>query len=81
MIRLWTLLVLLLVLPSAHAFNESRAPESATGWQPRDPVVVDSTLVVSAHPLATRAGMAMLDDNGSALDAACLLYTSPSPRD
>ncbi len=70
MIRLWTLLVLLLVLPSAHAFNESRAPESATGWQPRDPVVVDSTLVVSAHPLATRAGMAMLDDNGSALDAA-----------
>lgn len=70
MIRLWTLLVLLLVLPSAHALNESRAPESATGWQPRDPVVVDSSLVVSAHPLATRAGMAMLDDNGSALDAA-----------
>lgn len=70
MIRLWTLLVLLLVLPSAHALNESRAPESATGWQPRDPVVVDSSLVVSAHPLATQAGMAMLDDNGSALDAA-----------
>lgn len=70
MIHLWTLLVLLLVLPSAHALNESRAPESATGWQPRDPVVVDSSLVVSAHPLATRAGMAMLDDNGSALDAA-----------
>lgn len=70
MIHLWTLLVLLLVLPSAHALNESKAPESATGWQPRDPVVVDSSLVVSAHPLATRAGMAMLDDNGSALDAA-----------
>ncbi len=70
MIRFWWLLSLLLILTPAHAVNESLAPESATGWQRRDPVIVDNTLVVSAHPLATRAGLAMLANKGSALDAA-----------
>src|SRR5450759_1032410 len=53
--------------------------------------------VVTAHPLATRAALKMLDQGGSPIDAAiaaqmvlglvepqssgCLLYTSPSPRD
>ncbi|GAA0699871.1 gamma-glutamyltransferase [Marinobacterium maritimum] len=70
MTRFWWLLSLLLILTPVHAVNESLAPESATGWQRRDPVVVDQALVVSAHPLATRAGLAMLDNKGSALDAA-----------
>ncbi len=70
MTRYGWLLSLLLVLTPAHALNESLAPESATGWQRRDPVIVDNTLVVSAHPLATRAGLAMLDNKGNALDAA-----------
>ncbi|MBV0933943.1 gamma-glutamyltransferase [Marinobacterium weihaiense] len=69
MIRIVCLLALLL-LPSAHAVNESLAPEHATGWQQPDPVVARDTLVVSAHPLATRAGMTLLEQGGSALDAA-----------
>lgn len=63
-------LTLLLLLTQAHAVNESLAPESATGWQRPTPVVADEALVVSAHPLATRAGMTMLEHNGNALDAA-----------
>ncbi|GAA0792979.1 gamma-glutamyltransferase [Marinobacterium sediminicola] len=70
MIRFWTLLSLLLILHPVYAINESLAPESATGWQRQETVVAESTLVVSAHPLATHAGMAMLDQNGSAIDAA-----------
>jgi len=66
---LW-LLILLLVLTPAHAVNESLAPERATGWQHRDSFVAEHSLVVSAHPLATQAGMDMLDHDGSALDAA-----------
>ncbi len=68
--RFGWLLSLLLVLTPAHAIDESLAPENATGWRHRAPVVVDNTLVVSAHPLATRAGLSMLDNEGSALDAA-----------
>ncbi|MBA4501663.1 gamma-glutamyltransferase [Marinobacterium sp. 3-1745] len=64
------LLTLLLWLPTAYALNESLAPEHATGWQRTESVTADHALVVSAHPLATRAGMYLLDNNGSALDAA-----------
>lgn len=70
MIRFWGLLALLFTLLPAHAANESLAPENATGWQQPKALIASDTLVVTAHPLATRAGLAILDRQGSALDAA-----------
>ena len=59
------------------------------------PAVGDSGMVVTQHYLATEVGQAILKKGGNAVDAsvavafalavvlprACLLYTSPSPRD
>lgn len=69
-VRLISAALLSLFLLPAWGINESIAPESATGWQQPDPVIAESSLVVTAHPLATRAGFEILQQGGSALDAA-----------
>ncbi|WP_100169745.1 gamma-glutamyltransferase [Marinobacterium stanieri] len=50
--------------------QEAPAPEHATGMQQATSVFAREQLVVSAHPLATQAGYAMLQQGGSAVDAA-----------
>ncbi len=50
--------------------QEIPAPEHATGRQQSEAVLAQHQLVVSAHPLATQAGYDMLQQGGSALDAA-----------
>ncbi|WP_286240497.1 gamma-glutamyltransferase [Neptuniibacter halophilus] len=67
---LWVcLLFLALSLPLA-AVEEDLAPEHATGQQHNQSVQADKALVVTAHPLATRAGYEVLQNGGSAADAA-----------
>ncbi len=53
----------------SHA-QEIPAPEHATGRQQSESVLAQRQLVVSAHPLATQAGYEILQQGGSALDAA-----------
>lgn len=62
--------LLALQIPFLWAADESIAPESATGWQHPQRVIADESLVVTAHPLATEAGFEILQQGGSALDAA-----------
>ncbi len=45
-------------------------PEAASGWHSKALVQAPRDLVVAAHPLATRAGVAILAKGGSAVDAA-----------
>lgn len=54
----------------AYAVDEDLAPESATGLQNDQNVVSQKSLVVTAHPLATEAGLNILKRGGSAADAA-----------
>lgn len=68
-VRLIGAALLSLYLLPAWGINESIAPESATGWLQPDPVIAENSLVVTAHPLATRAGFEILQQGGSALDA------------
>lgn len=62
----------LLALQALHvwALNETVAPENATGWQHPTRVIAQDALLVTAHPLATEAGFEILQQGGSALDAA-----------
>ncbi|MBN0989804.1 gamma-glutamyltransferase [Amphritea pacifica] len=53
-----------------YAVNEDLAPESATGVQTQATVRARQQLVVTAHPLATQAGYNILQQGGSAADAA-----------
>jgi len=45
-------------------------PEGATGRQERVAVQAERQMVVAANPLASRAGLAVLEQGGNALDAA-----------
>ena len=45
-------------------------PETGSGFRARDAVSARSAMVVSAHPLATAAGLQVLRDGGNAIDAA-----------
>ena len=60
---------LLLQSLSVHAVNEDLAPESATGTRQQTEITARQ-LVVTAHPLATKAGYDILQQGGSAADAA-----------
>ncbi len=61
----------LTLLPTLlFAVNEDLAPESATGTQQQQSIEARHQLVVTAHPLATQAGYRILQQGGSAADAA-----------
>lgn len=54
----------------ALAQRSQEEPEAATGQRARAEAVARRHMVVSAHPLATEAGLGMLRAGGSATDAA-----------
>ena len=66
------LLAFLLIqfLNSAFAVEEDLAPEAATGIQQQQSIQRSDSLVVTAHPLATQAGLHILEKGGTAADAA-----------
>src|SRR5690606_31398534 len=45
-------------------------PEAASSVMQRDKLVTQKSMVVTAHPLATQAGLRILEQGGSAVDAA-----------
>ncbi|MEH6625535.1 MAG: gamma-glutamyltransferase [Motiliproteus sp.] len=55
---------------SVNAVVEGLSPEAATGRAERPLVYSNELMVVSAHPLATKAGYRVLMSGGSAIDAA-----------
>ncbi|WP_415886247.1 gamma-glutamyltransferase [Neptuniibacter sp. QD37_6] len=55
---------------SAHAVEEDLAPESSTGLYQSEAIATQQSLVVTAHPLATQAGLSILQQGGTAADAA-----------
>lgn len=65
------ILATLILFPTLlFAVNEDLAPESATGTLVQKTVSARHQLVVTAHPLATQAGYTVLQQGGSAADAA-----------
>jgi len=56
-------------IPS-HAVEEDLAPEVATGQYNSQAIAAQQSLVVTAHPLATQAGLNILEQGGTAADAA-----------
>ncbi|MGH1462333.1 MAG: gamma-glutamyltransferase [Neptuniibacter sp.] len=70
-----TLLALLIVFTQignsiAHAVEEDLAPEISTGFQQAQRSHFKQAIVVTAHPLATQAGYNILQQGGTAADAA-----------
>lgn len=65
-------LALALALPTQAKQNLSQHlnPEAASSYAQRDKVVSSKSMVVTAHPLASRAGLRILEQGGSAVDAA-----------
>ena len=77
------LVLLLFMCPSI-----SMAADRLTGkaFTTRSEVIAKHGMACTSHPLATQIAIDVLKQGGSAVDAAiaanaCLLYTSPSPRD
>jgi gamma-glutamyltranspeptidase/glutathione hydrolase len=56
--------------PQVKTVNEDREPEAATGFTAKKAVTGKKFMVASANPYATKAGLAMLEKGGSAVDAA-----------
>lgn len=63
--RILVLLVFFPVLALAQP-----EPEPASAWLPKDAAYGESYMAVTAHPLATEAAIEMLEQGGSAVDAA-----------
>jgi gamma-glutamyltranspeptidase/glutathione hydrolase len=62
-------LVALTSLSAAAQLRPSQ-PEPPSGWTAKQALVARRHVVVAAHPLASEAGLKMLDKGGSAVDAA-----------
>ncbi|MCX5464692.1 gamma-glutamyltransferase [Alcaligenes parafaecalis] len=67
-----TALALALALPAQarELATQHLNPEAASSVMQRDKLVTQKSMVVTAHPLATQAGLRILDQGGSAVDAA-----------
>ena len=63
-------LVALVTFAVAMAAGAQPAPEQASGWTDRKPVVARAFMIAAANPLAVDAGHAVLARGGSAVDAA-----------
>src|SRR5262245_38512611 len=50
--------------------NMSRAPERATGFHEKSLLHAGRAMVITGHPLATEAGLDILQQGGTAVDAA-----------
>ncbi|MEM6422689.1 MAG: gamma-glutamyltransferase, partial [Pseudomonadota bacterium] len=72
-LRLASLLLLSLFCASPTAAQDAdagrAAPEPATGWTAKPLVTAEREMIVTANPLATDAGAAVLAEGGSAADA------------
>ena len=66
------LVALSLALPAqaSQTASQHANPEAASNVMQRDRLVTQKSMVVTAHPLASRVGLRMLDQGGSAVDAA-----------
>ncbi len=53
-----------------QAKQEVREPEAATGFHQKQAVLAREYMVVAANPYASQAGLTMLEQGGSAIDAA-----------
>ena len=64
------MLLLAFAPPAAAQFAPPVQPEAASGLAARRAVVAKRQMVVAANPLATEAGLDILNAGGSAVDAA-----------
>ncbi|WP_116472888.1 gamma-glutamyltransferase [Zobellella maritima] len=69
LLRAWLVICALLFSGYPLADNDDIAPEAATGYKANPLVRAKTSMVVSANPYASRAGLAILADGGSAVDA------------
>jgi gamma-glutamyltranspeptidase/glutathione hydrolase len=53
----------------AHGQLRPLQPEASSGWIPKKLAHANRSMVAAAHPLAARAGLAMLERGGNAIDA------------
>ena len=58
------------VIPDATSKSAQQDPEAATGIYAKQQASSKYSMVVTANPLATEAGLTMLELGGSAVDAA-----------
>ncbi|MGB6949557.1 MAG: gamma-glutamyltransferase, partial [Methyloceanibacter sp.] len=63
-------LALVLGLGATTALFAYEAPEGSSGFTPKPLVKAEKQMVVAANPLATKAGLGILRQGGSAVDAA-----------
>lgn len=64
------IIILLFVFISQPAFAEAPQPEAASGHIPSSPVFTENAIAVTANPHATQAAYDILQQGGTALDAA-----------
>lgn len=69
-LRLAAGLALLVLALGATAQPRQPAPEHPSGWTDKQPVAAKRWMVAAANPHATEAGYRILDQGGSAVDAA-----------
>ncbi len=63
--------LVVLFLSFTSLFAESPLlPEADSGWSKKEEVISEKMMVVSANPLASAAGLKVLEEGGNAIDAA-----------
>jgi len=69
--RFWIVFIALLLLAGPSlAVDDDQAPEALGAYEEKQAAKAKGYMVSAAHPLATKAGVAMLEQGGSAVDAA-----------